>query len=278
MMTNRVRRIRIVAAVVGALLCAGTSTLAQDQPAASADLVKAIQALQEEVASMKTEVAAVRADQKKILGELAEIKKASKAPQKRQRKPPDTTVYEVNIGDSPVLGPKEAPVTIVEFADLQCPYCIREAPVLKQILKDYPNDVRLVLKHFPLSFHKKAKPAHAAVALAQKVGKFWDMHDLIVAGPKKLDVADLRKHAESLGLDLNEFDTVMADPKLIDAVLAADMAEAKKCKVTGTPTILINGLKLANRRPAGYKARIDELLGKTKKVPQLIDAAKPGTE
>ena len=138
--------------------------------------------------------------------------------------------------------------------------------------------MRLVLKHFPLSFHKKAKPAHAAVALAHKVGKFWDMHDLIVAGPKKLDVADLRKHAESLGLDLNEFDTVMADPKLIDAVLAADMAEAKKCKVTGTPTILINGLKLVPRTPAGYKARIDELLGKTKKVPQLIDAAKPGTE
>ena len=277
MMMNRMRRVQMVAALVGALVCAGTCALAQDQPAANADLVKAIQALQAEVTSLKTEVAAVRADQKKILGELAEIKKASKAPQRKQRKP-DTTVYNVNIGDSPILGPKDAPVTIVEFADLQCPYCTREAPVLKQILKDYPNDVRLVVKHFPLSFHKQAKPAHAAVELAGKVGKFWEMHDLIVANPKKLNIADLRNHAESLGMDLNEFDAAMADPGQIDALLAADMAEAKKCKVRGTPTILINGLKLAKRKPEGYKARIDEILAKAKKGPQLIKVDKPDAQ
>jgi protein-disulfide isomerase len=120
------------------------------------------------------------------------------------------------------------------------------------------------MKHFPLSFHKQAKPVHAATALAYQKSNdaFWQMYDKIVANPKKLDTATLRGYAEELGLDLAKFDAVMGDEKQQDALIASDMAEARKVKVRGTPTVLINGLKLSPRNMPDYKTRIDKLLKK----------------
>ena len=86
------------------------------------------------------------------------------------------------------------------------------------------------------------------------------MHDRIIANPKALAITDLRGHAEALNLDLARFDTVMADPKKIDQFLKSDLAEAAKCKVNATPTVMINGLKLSDRGMESYKARIDVLL------------------
>lgn len=198
-----------------------------------------------------------------ILAQLGALRRTVAAEQAKNRA--DTTVYKIDIGTSAIRGARDAPVTIIEFADFQCPFCIREWPKLKQILDEYPDKVRFVFKHFPLSRHTKAKPAHAATILAKELlgdDGFWRMHDLIVGNPKKLEPADLRKHAEALGLDLARFDELMANPTKIDQLLAADLAEARKCAVRGTPTILINGLKLADRSIDGYKTRIAEILGK----------------
>ena len=88
------------------------------------------------------------------------------------------------------------------------------------------------------------------------------MHDLIMANPKKLEISDLRGYAQSLNLDLKQFDTVMADAEKINELLKADLVEAKKCKVRATPTVLINGLKMTNRTLAGYQTRINQILKK----------------
>lgn len=225
-----------------------------------------IESLKKGQEELRKEIKGVRNDLKKVLRELAAIKAGQgKA---RPKRTPDLTVYDIKVDNSPVLGPKDAPVTIVEFSDFQCPYCIRENTNLKKIREEYPNDVKVVYKHFPLSFHKKAPPAHAATVLAyQEKGDegFWKMHDLIVGNPKKIDKPQLRKYAEQLGLDLAKFDEVMADNAKIAALYKDDVAEARKCKVRGTPTVLINGLKLAQRNYDGYKARIDELLKAKKK-------------
>ena len=243
------------------MTCAGSAAaVAQDSDKSE------IEQLKEGQQELRTELKGVRGDLKKILRELANIKAAQAKPKRNQRKP-DTTVYDVKIGDSPVLGSKDAPVTIVEFSDFQCPFCHREYPVLKKVLEEYPNDVKVVYKNFPLSFHKNAPPAHAAAILAQKEQGntgFWKMHDMILSNPRKIGKDQLRKYAERMGLDLAKFDEVMADNTKIAALYKDDVAEARKCKVRGTPTILINGLKLANRNYQGYKARIDALL-KTKK-------------
>jgi protein-disulfide isomerase len=206
----------------------------------------------------------------KVMTKLEEVKKAAAAAKPASNKrQPDTTVYNVNIGDSPYLGAKDAAVTIVEFTGFQCPYCIREVPKLKKLIEDYPNDVKVVLKHYPLSFHKKAKPASAAAIFAQKQkgnDGFWEMHDKIIAGgTKKLDIPVLRTYAEEMALDLAAFDAIMASPAEIDKLLKPDMDEAAKCKVRGTPTVMVNGLKQSPRTPEAYKARIDQILADKKK-------------
>ena len=221
--------------------------------------------LNDEIAKLRREIRVVRSDLKKVLTKLDAEKKT--------KKEPDTTVYDVTIGSSPFLGPEDAPVTIVEFVDLQCPYCVREYPKIKRALQRYPDDVRVVFKHYPLGFHKQAKPAHAAVELAKLEGgneAFWKMHDMIMANPKKLEIADLRGYAESLDLDLAKFDEIVSDQKKIDQLLEVDLAEAKKCKVTGTPTVMINGLKLAGRSIQAYDTRIEQILEKSTK-PAAVD-------
>ncbi len=272
MVMNRMRWIQMVAVMIAALLCASTSAPAEDQSDTNAELLETIKALQGEVAAIQAELKAMRTELGNVRKELAAVKKAGKPP-KKQPKVADTTVYDIPIGSSPVLGPKDAPVTITEFACLECPFCIREAPQLEKVLAEYPNDVKLVYKHFPLRFHKNAKPVHATLVLAaQKSNEtFWQLHDLIVddglqARKEKkrnpaLQVPNLRTHAEAAGLNLEEFDALMDDPEKMDALLAEDLALAKKCKVNGTPTIMINGLKLSGRRSMElYKTRIDEVL------------------
>jgi protein-disulfide isomerase len=224
--------------------------------------------LRTELASVKNELHLLRADMKKVLDALSKMsapgRAGTAAPSAATKpRPIDTTVYDVKVDSSPILGKADAPVTIIEWADFQCPFCAREYPKLKEILAAYPDKVRIVFKHRPLGFHKQAKPAHAAAQLAMEQGGselFWKMHDTIIAGPKALAIKDLRGYAETLNLDLAKFDEVMADPNKIDELIKTDLAAAAKCKVNATPTVMINGLKLSARSIETYKARIDSLL------------------
>jgi protein-disulfide isomerase len=225
--------------------------------------------LYKELDAVRQELRALRQEMRNVLAELKELKSRTGSPDNpappAARQGPDTAVYDIAIGDSPVLGKKDAPVTIVEFSDFQCPYCVREYPKLQQILKDYPNQVRLVFKHFPLAFHTKARPVHAAAETAKRrLGPeaFWKIHDWVMDNPKNLEPEDLKGYARRVGLEPESLDTIWNDPNSMNDLLASDLEEAKKCKVTGTPTILINGLKLADRTPEGYRKRIDEILKK----------------
>lgn len=221
-----------------------------------------IRILRTELAGIRRELGALRRDVAKVLSAVDGGKPDS---QRKVKRPPDTTIYDIALGSSPVLGRPDAPVIIVEFADFQCPYCVREYPTLKAIMKEYPDEVKVVFKHFPLGSHKKAKPVHAAAQLAHIQGGselFWKMHDKIMAKPRKLDVSDMREYAKSLNLDLTKFDEYLADESKINGLLRADITEAQKCKVRGTPTVFINGLKLTDRSINGYKARIDQILAK----------------
>ncbi len=214
-----------------------------------------------ELFSVHRELKALRKDINNVLNELKKTK-TTQAKSKRKRQA-DTTVYDIAIGHSPVLGPENAAVTIVEFADFQCPHSVKEYPKIKKILKEYPGKVKFVFKHRPLAFHTKARPVHAAAELARlEKGPegFWKMHDMIMAEPKKLENSVLRGYAESLGLGLTRFDEVMSDEKMIEELLSQDKAEAIKCKVSGTPTVFINGLKMSNRSLESYKNQIEELL------------------
>ena len=133
-------------------------------------------------------------------------------------------------------------MTIVEVSDFQCPFCARLAPTLSAVLKDpaLRQRVRLVHKHFPLSFHNQAKPAALASYAAQQQGKFWEYHDLLYLHANELSEAKFEELAQRVGLDLKQFrrDISSADA---NALIAADMRDARRAGLRGTPTLYING-------------------------------------
>ena len=177
------------------------------------------------------------------------------------------TNQDANSRTAPFLGSENAPITIVEFFSFECPYCVREVQKLRQILTEYPNDVKLVFKHFPLSFHIKGRKAAAVASLAYRdLGNaaFWKLHDKIVdGGIDHLDLATLRNYASEVGLDSITVDEILADHEARDALLGADLEEGKRLGVRGTPTVFINGVELVKRTMKNYRSRIESMLGPT---------------
>jgi len=162
----------------------------------------------------------------------------------------------------PSLGPADAPVTLIEFSDFQCPFCARAAPVLKTLKEHYPTQLRVVYKHLPLeSIHPRARAAAEAAVCAEEQGKFWEFHDRLFANAGTLSEEDLRGHAQAIGLDVAAFETCRTAPNR-GAKIEADMAEAKAAGVTGTPAFVLNGVLLRGLQPPDVLiARIDEELG-----------------
>jgi protein-disulfide isomerase len=175
----------------------------------------------------------------------------------------DTTVYKVPVGKSPVLGPAGALVTIVEFADFQCPFCKRADETLKEVLKRYPGKVRLVFKHKPLPFHNRALPAAMLAIEAQKEQGskgFWKAHDLLFESNPHLDDADLLDIAKKLQLSTRRAKAAIANKKY-QAITQADSDLADGIGVRGTPSFFINGRKLVGAQPLdSFTALIDQQL------------------
>ncbi|MCB9542294.1 MAG: thioredoxin domain-containing protein [Myxococcales bacterium] len=148
----------------------------------------------------------------------------------------------------PARGPADAPITVVGFADYECPYCARAAESLAEAAAKFPGKVRIVFRDFPLDFHPNAVPAAIAARCAGAQGKYWEMHDLLFANQRALDATALRGHATALGLDGTKFEACMRDPAQIAAV-AADEAAGKKLGVEGTPAYFVNGIPLSGAQP-----------------------------
>jgi protein-disulfide isomerase len=164
----------------------------------------------------------------------------------------------------PSKGPENAPVTIVEFSDFQCPFCSRAKNTVDEVVKGYGDKVRLVFRHFPLSFHENAPKAAEASACAQDQGKFWEYHDKLFANQGALKVDDLKKHAADLGLDAARFNECLDSGKKAELV-KKDMSAGEKAGVSGTPAFFINGIVLSGAVPADdFKSIIDSELKKKK--------------
>jgi len=152
---------------------------------------------------------------------------------------------EIAADDAPAFGPKDAKVTIVEFSDFQCPYCTRAATAVKEIKKAYSDKVRFVFRQFPLSFHQNAHAAAQAALAAGAQGKFWEYHDKLFENQKALADADLEKYARELGLKMAPFKKAMKDGTYKEQV-DSDIALGSAVAVSGTPTMFLNGKRVAN--------------------------------
>lgn len=157
----------------------------------------------------------------------------------------------IEVGNSPVKGPANAKVTIVEFSDFQCPFCQMGANNVEQVLKKYPNDVKLVFKNLPLPMHAQAKPAAKAALAANKQGKFWEFHDAFFANQQKLGPAFFEQKAKDLGLDMDRFKKDMESPEL-DKQVDEEMALAQQHGVMGTPGFIVGGVAVKGARPPEY--------------------------
>ncbi|MEV4764390.1 Na+/H+ antiporter NhaA [Micromonospora chokoriensis] len=146
----------------------------------------------------------------------------------------------VESGRDHVRGALDAPVTVVEYGDFECPYCGQAEPVVREMLADFAN-VRYVWRHLPLTdVHPHAQLAAEAAEAAGEQGAFWEMHDLLLTHQDALNPTDLLGYAERLGLDLDMFRDHMVKRMGVDRV-AEDVESADLSGVTGTPTFFING-------------------------------------
>jgi len=147
---------------------------------------------------------------------------------------------EIPIAGAPETGPDDAPITLVEFSDFQCPYCYLAGPELHAVLDAYPKQVRLFFKEFPLDIHSQAALAAAAAVAAQKQGQFWRMHDALFASHKDLRRPTLLALASAIGLNMKQFEEDLDSPWVRQAV-AHDLQDGSMVGVMATPTLFIDG-------------------------------------
>ncbi len=164
------------------------------------------------------------------------------------------------------IGPGSAPVVIEAFQEFQCPFCLRAASTMQEVVAANPQNVRYIYHHFPLPMHNRAEAAAIAAMAAQLQGKFWAFHELLVANPRMLEDQDLASFAERAGLDMQRYRRDIADPAVAQAV-AADHALGESLGVTGVPCFFINGRRLSGARAAAdFQALIDEELAKAQEL------------
>lgn len=259
--------------LVGAVLLGTWSLLASRAVAQAPQPTEAeYRQLQADIGSLKMDVEAIKQD-------LATIQRLLAGRGARAEQPQIPT--KVGIAGSPMLGEKDAPVTIAEFSDYQCPYCGRFFSSTFSALKTNYIDtgkVRYVFRDFPIEqIHGQARKAHEAAYCAGDQGKYWEMHDLLFQNQAELKIDMLKRFAEKLRLGPNAFATCLATDKYAGEV-DRNLREGTALNVSGTPTFFIgkstsddafDGASLVGAQPIGaFRAAIDDLLRATESKSQ----------
>lgn len=188
------------------------------------------------------------------------LRNTSAAGVKVMLEPPRVSV-DVAAGD-PAEGPADAPITIVEFSDYQCPFCARVTPTMDRVMKTYAGKVRRVFKDFPLPSHPQAPKAAEAARCAGDQGKYWEMHARLFANQAALQIDQVKKTASTLGIDQSAFDQCLDSGKYAGQV-SADIDQGEGLGVNSTPSLFINGRPLVGAQPFEvFKQVIDEELAR----------------
>ena len=168
--------------------------------------------------------------------------------------------------DDPSLGKADAPVTLVEFSDFQCPFCQRVSPTLKRVREQYGDRVRIVWKDFPLTqIHPQAFGAAMAGQCARDQGKFWEFHDRLFTNQQALGPDALKRYANDVGLDVTKF-VACVDSSKHEARIRAAMSAGAQLGVSSTPTTFVNGRLVSGAQPFNvFSAIIDEELERARK-------------
>ena len=173
-----------------------------------------------------------------------------------------SNVYTIDIGQSPIIGDKDAKVHIVAFLDYQCPYCAQIYPTLKEVLTKYPKEANLIIKHYPLtSIHKAAENAALASLAAAKQNKYKELNDILFKNFRNINDETIQNYAKEAGLDMTTFNKDIKDPEL-KKIITEDMKQGQKVGVRGVPAIYINGKPVKGRAIDYFTKTIDKELKK----------------
>jgi protein-disulfide isomerase len=180
---------------------------------------------------------------------------------------PQVTVMQfinnIEIGKSPIIGNSKARVTVTAFLDYQCPFCAKVYPLLQDLLKKYPNDVKLVIKQYPLPMHKFAEKSSLAALAAAKQNKFEKVTELFFTNFSTLNDETILKYVKEAGVDNQTFAKDLAGADL-KAILEQDQQAGKQVRVRGVPAVFINGIKEKGRSVEAYSQMVEEELKKKK--------------
>jgi protein-disulfide isomerase len=162
----------------------------------------------------------------------------------------------------PQRGGDNAAVTIVEYSDFECPYCRQEESRLRQVMKKYGDQVRLVYMDFPLAFHQQAMEAAIAARCADEQGQFWAYHDALLGDSSGLSTVALKTTAAQLRLDSMSFDRCL-DGRKYESVVVADRSQGEAAGVSGTPYFIVGKVAMDGAQPASaFESAIDAELHK----------------
>ncbi len=234
-------------------------------------LIQHVDAAETDQINVEGEIKSLKKDLQDLKKEVETLKaKSAAAPAQPSQELQDVAA---SVDDDPFKGKADAPVTIIEFSDYQCPFCSRFARnTFPEIARKYidTGKVRYVFRDFPLDFHKQAPKAAEAANCAGDKGKYWEMHDKLFDSQSALSLENLRQYAVDIGLDADSFNTCIDSGKHAEEI-AKDMEDGKKAMVSGTPSFVIGktqsgkkdvtGKKLVGARPfASFEQVIDQLL------------------
>lgn len=217
---------------------------------------------------------AIEANPDKFIDALNNAVKAAQEGQAKKREEDEKKSLEESFNnplqaeirsDESFRGPKDAPITLVEYSDFECPFCSRGYSTVMELMKKYEGKIRFVYKHLPLSFHPQAMPAaqyYEAIRL-QSPEKAWQFHDRIYKDQRKLQNGEafLKSLAKELKVDMAKLEKD-AKSEAVQKRIEADMAEAAKFGFQGTPGFLLNGVPVRGAYPASH---FDSLIGELKK-------------
>lgn len=221
--------------------------------------------------NIEDEIKSLKKDMQDLKKEVETLKaKNTAAPAQPSQELQDVTA---SIDDDPVKGRADAPVTIIEFSDYQCPFCGRFVKnIFPDIAKKYidTGKVKYIFRDYPLDFHKQAPKASEAANCAGDKGKYWEMHDKLFDNQNALTLDNLRQYAAEIGLDTESFNTCIDSGKHA-AEITKDLEDGKKAMVSGTPSFIIGktqigkkeivGKKIVGARPfASFEQVIEQLL------------------
>lgn len=188
--------------------------------------------------------------------------KASGTPDNSVATPPPANAAFLVREDSQKFGSESAKVTMVEFADYQCPGCKGVYPILKQLKEEYKNDMQFVFRNFPLPMHPLAQQAAETAEIAGSQGKFWEMHDMIFDNQESLTKDSFEQFAKDLELDMDAYNKAISDGEYKKKV-QRDLSDASQLDLQGTPTIFINTIPYTGPLSyEGLKQAIDSELQK----------------